>query len=154
MVPEIHMVVTKADGVASVVAGTSTTYTISADQIGGPSTAPAGVVVLDPVPAGTVDSESEPNCVIRGGEVHVHHPPIRPLGSVSYQLTLFIPPGDVSVTVANTASITANPVPPPPPPPTPSPMFLGDFIGGHLAISKTDLLDFPSPATTSRTPSR
>ena len=72
VVPEVDMVVTKTDGVASVVAGTSTTYTITLTN-GGPSTALAGVVVSDPIPAGTVDSETRAQLRDRGGDVHVHH---------------------------------------------------------------------------------
>ncbi len=52
------LAVTKTDGVGSVVAGTSTTYTITATN-NGPSHIPAGVVLSDPIPAGTVGSESE-----------------------------------------------------------------------------------------------
>ena len=65
------LAITKTDGVASVVAGTSTTYTITATN-SGPSQIPAGVVLSDPIPAGTVGSESEPDCSIAGRHVHVH----------------------------------------------------------------------------------
>ena len=46
------LAVTKTDGVGSVVAGTSTTYTITATN-NGPSQIPAGVVLSDPIPVGT-----------------------------------------------------------------------------------------------------
>ncbi len=67
-VVEFHgdLALTKTDGVATVVAGTSTTYTITATN-GGPSQIPAGVVLSDPIPAGTVASESEPDCSIAAG---------------------------------------------------------------------------------------
>ena len=58
--------ITKTDGVASVIAGTSTTYTIRVTNLG-PSTEPAGVVIDDPIPAGTTPSESEADCVIAAG---------------------------------------------------------------------------------------
>ena len=60
------LAVTKTDGVASVVAGTSTDYTITLTN-NGPSAVAAGVVVSDPIPAGTVGSETEPNCAIAAG---------------------------------------------------------------------------------------
>ena len=65
------LAIAKTDGVASVVAGTSTTYTITVTN-NGPSDEPAGVVVSDPIPAGTNGSESEPDCAIAAGHVHVH----------------------------------------------------------------------------------
>ena len=99
VVPMVDLVVTKTDGVASVAAGTSTTYTITLTN-GGPSTAPAGVVVSDPIPAGTIGSESEPNCGIAAGTFTcTTTASIAPGGSVSYQLTLFIPPGYAAATV-------------------------------------------------------
>ena len=65
------LAIAKTDGVASVVAGTSTTYTITVTN-NGPSDEPAGVVVSDPIPAGTNGSESEADCSIAVGHVHVH----------------------------------------------------------------------------------
>ena len=56
---------------ASVVAGTSTTYTITATN-SGPSQIPAGVVLSDPIPAGTVGSESRARLRDRRRHVHVH----------------------------------------------------------------------------------
>src|SRR6185436_12882931 len=141
VVPEVNMVVTKTDGVASVVSGTSTTYTITLTN-GGPSTAPAGVVVSDPIPAGTVGSESEPNCVIAAGTFTcTTTAPIAPLGSASYQLTLFILPGYASPTVTNSASITANPVAETDPSDDSSTDIDTVISSADLAISKTDLLD-------------
>ena len=47
------LAITKTDGVASISAGTSTTYTITLTN-NGPSIEPAGVVITDPIPAGTI----------------------------------------------------------------------------------------------------
>ena len=139
--PRVDMVVTKTDGVASVAAGTSTTYTITLTN-GGPSTAPAGVVVSDPIPAGTVGSESEPNCVIAAGTFTcTTTAPIAPFGSVSYQLTLFIPPGYASATVANTASITFNPIAETDPTDDSATDVDTVTSSADLAITKTDLAD-------------
>ena len=65
--------ITKTDGVASVIAGNSTTYTIVLTN-NGPSTEPAGVVLSDPIPAGTMAaSTSDPDCAHRrSGRFHVH----------------------------------------------------------------------------------
>src|SRR5204862_182847 len=49
------LAVSKTDGVSSVTAGTSTTYTITLTN-NGPSTVPAGVVVKDTIPANTTGS--------------------------------------------------------------------------------------------------
>jgi len=49
-----------------VVAGGSTTYTITLTN-DGPSTVPAGAVVTDSVPAGTSGSEAEADCGISAG---------------------------------------------------------------------------------------
>ncbi len=66
VLPAVDMIVTKTDGVASITAGTSTTYTITLTN-GGPSTELAGAVLSDPIPAGTTGTETEPNCSISGG---------------------------------------------------------------------------------------
>ena len=115
--------------------GTSTTYTITLTN-GGPSTAPAGVIVSDPIPAGTVGSQSEPNCVIAAGTFTcTTTAPIAPFDSVSYQLTLFIPPGYASPPVANPASITANPVAETDPSDDSATRRRhGDFIGGPRSL--------------------
>ena len=54
VLPAVDMVVTKTDGVASIVAGTSTTYTITLTNAG-PSTETPGVILSDPIPAGTTN---------------------------------------------------------------------------------------------------
>src|SRR5439155_633789 len=102
--------VSKTDGVATVTAGTSTIYTITVTN-NGPSTVPAGVVISDPIPAGTSGSESEADCSISGGTYScTTTSAIAPGGSVSYQLTLSVPAGYAGASVVNTASITSSPV--------------------------------------------
>ena len=141
VVPVVDLVLTKTDGVASVAAGTSTTYTITLTN-GGPSTAPAGVVVSDPIPAGTIGSESEPNCAIVAGTFTcTTTAPIAPGGSVSYQLTLSIPPGYVAATVANTATITFNPIAETDPSDDSATDIDTVTSSADLAIAKTDLVD-------------
>ncbi len=141
VLPAVDMVVTKTDGVASVAAGTSTTYTITLTN-GGPSTALAGVVVSDPIPAGTFGSESEPNCSIAAGTFTcTTTASIAPFGSVSYQLTLSIPPGYASPTVANTATITANPIAETDPTDDSATDVDTVTSSADLAITKTDLSD-------------
>ena len=103
------LAVTKDDGVATLVAGTSTTYTITATNAG-PSQIPAGVVLSDPIPAGTVGSESEPDCSIAVGTFTcTTSAPIAVGGVVSYQLTLAVSPAYAPVTLVNTASVTSSP---------------------------------------------
>ena len=63
--------ITKTDGVTTVKPGSSTTFTITVTN-NGPSDVPAGVVVTDQIPAGTVASETEANCTLAGDDVHVH----------------------------------------------------------------------------------
>ena len=65
------LTLTKTDGTATVTAGTSTTYTITITN-NGPSTEPAGVRFTDTIPAGTVGSETEADCAIAAGGLHVH----------------------------------------------------------------------------------
>jgi uncharacterized repeat protein (TIGR01451 family) len=141
VVPVVDLVLTKTDGVTSVAAGTSTTYTITLTN-GGPSTAPAGVVVSDPIPAGTTGSESEPNCGIGAGTFTcTTTAPIAPGGSVSYQLTLFIPPGYAAATLANTATITFDPIVETDPSDDSDTDIDTVTSSADLAIAKTDLVD-------------
>src|SRR5207245_796859 len=58
----------KTDGVTSVTAGTSTTYTITLTN-NGPSTVPAGVVVKDTIPANTAASTTDTRGASAGGVV-------------------------------------------------------------------------------------
>ena len=84
------LAVTKTDGVASVAAGASTTYTITLTN-NGPSAVAAGIVVSDPIPAGTVGSETEPNCAIAAGTFTCTTTAVLNSGaSVVYQLTLAV----------------------------------------------------------------
>ncbi|MEO8424081.1 MAG: hypothetical protein ABI595_09240, partial [Actinomycetota bacterium] len=107
--PSADLAVTKTDGVASVVAGTSTTYTITLTNNSLNAVA-AGVVVSDPIPAGTVGSESEPDCVIAAGTFTCTTAAVLNSGaSAVYQLTLAVAPGYLPATLANTASITSSP---------------------------------------------
>ncbi len=104
--------ITKSDAVSSVVAGTSTTYTITVRN-GGPSTEPAGVVVKDTAPAGTTPSESEADCVLASGVLTcTTAAALAPGASVSYQLTLAVAPGHAtgSGALVNTAKIDSTPV--------------------------------------------
>ena len=141
VLPAVDMVVTKTDGVATVAAGTSTTYTITLTN-GGPSTALAGVVVSDPIPAGTVGSELEPNCAIGAGTFTcTASAPIGPGLSVSYQLTLFIPPGYAPATVANTAAVTFNPIAETDPTDDSATDVDTVTSSADLAVTKTDLAD-------------
>ncbi len=135
------LAVTKSDGVASVVAGTSTTYTISVTN-NGPSTVPAGVIVSDPIPAGTTGSESEPGCAIPAGVFTcTTSSPIVSGGSVSYQLTLTLSSGYAFPTLANTASIVSSPYPDP----NPGNDSAGDVdtvtTSADLSVVKTDAPD-------------
>ena len=110
VLPAADMVITKDDGTASIVAGTSTTYTITMTN-DGPSTQLAGVVVSDTIPAGTTGSETEPNCAINVGVFTcTTTAPIAPLGSVTYHLTLDVPSDYAPPTLANTATITSTPI--------------------------------------------
>ena len=91
VMPAADLVITKDDGVVSVVAGTSTTYTITLTN-DGPSTELAGVVVSDPIPAGTTGSTLDPDCAVAAGTFTcTTSAPIAPFGSVTYHLTLNVP---------------------------------------------------------------
>ena len=103
------LAVTKTDGVASVVAGTSTDYTITLTN-NGPSAVAAGVVVSDPIPAGTVGSETEPNCAIAASTFTCTTTAVLASGaSVVYHLILAVPANYAPATVVNTATITSAP---------------------------------------------
>ncbi|MGH2595871.1 MAG: DUF7507 domain-containing protein [Actinomycetota bacterium] len=141
VLPAADMLVTKTDGVASVTAGTSTTYTITLSNTG-PSTEPAGVVVSDPIPAGTSGSESEPDCAIAAGTFTcTTTAPIAPGGSVSYQLTLNVPAGYAPPTLANTATITFTPIADTDPTDDSATDTDAVTTAADLAITKTDAPD-------------
>ncbi len=140
VLPAADMVITKTDGVASITAGTSTTYTITVTN-GGPSTQPAGLVVTDAIPAGTTGLESEPDCTLAATFTCTTTAPIAPGGSISYQLTLNVPPGYASPTLVNTATITFTPIAETDP--TNNAATDTDTVtsAADLGITKTDLPD-------------
>ena len=132
------LAVTKTDGVASIVAGTSTDYTIMLTN-NGPSAVAAGVVVSDPIPAGTVGSETEPNCAIAAGTFTCTTTAVLASGaSVVYHLILAVPANYAPATVVNTATITSAPASDP----TPANNATTDTDtvtkSSDLAITKTD----------------
>jgi uncharacterized repeat protein (TIGR01451 family) len=95
------------DVAASVVAGGSTTYSMTLTNQG-PSTAPAGAVVSAAIPAGTVGSESEADCTISAGVLDcTTSGALAPGDSVTWQVTLDIDSGYAGATLDETATITA-----------------------------------------------
>ena len=100
VLPAVDMVVTKTDGVASVAAGTSTTYTITLTN-DGPSTELAGVDRVGPDPGRhrPAPRASPTASIAAGAFTCTTTAPIAPFGSVSYQLTLLISPGYASPTL-------------------------------------------------------
>ena len=138
------LAVTKTDGVASVTVGASTTYTITVTN-NGPDIEPAGVVISDNIPAGTMGSETEADCTIVAGVFRCTTVATIAVGaSRSYQLTLTLPAGYAAATVVNTATITTFPI--------------VDTVAGNnsatdtdtvaqanLSITKTDSMDPVNP---------
>ena len=107
--------INKTDGVTTVKPGSSTTFTITVTN-NGPSDVPAGVVVTDQIPAGTVASETEANCTLTATTFTcTTTAPLVAGASVVYQLTLAIDVAYTATTLVNTATITASPVPDPNP---------------------------------------
>jgi len=103
--------VTKTDGVAQVVAGTATTYSITLSN-NGPSALPAGAVVVDTIPVGTTGSESESDCIPGGGVITcTTSAPVAVGGSISWDVTIDIPSAYGSGTVVNSATIFSSPLP-------------------------------------------
>jgi uncharacterized repeat protein (TIGR01451 family) len=104
------LAIAKTDGVLVVVAGTSTAYTVTLTN-NGPSVEPAGVVVSDPIPAGTTGSESELDCSIGAGAFTcTTSAPLAVGTSITYQLTLAVASGYVPPALTNTASIISTPI--------------------------------------------
>ena len=104
------LTLTKSDGAGSVSAGGSTTYALTVRN-GGPAVVPAGVVISDPIPAGTTGSESEQACSIASGALSCTTPTRIPVGaSVSYMLTLNVGASFGGANLRNTASIVSSPV--------------------------------------------
>ena len=109
------LAITKTDGVTSVIPGSSTTFTITVTNAG-PSSVPAGVVVSDPIPAGTTGSENEADCTIAANTFTCTTSAALASGaSVAYQLVVAIPATYVAATLVNTATISFSPVPDPGP---------------------------------------
>ncbi len=109
------LAITKTDGVASVIPGSSTTFTITVTNAG-PSSVPAGVVVSDPIPTGTTGSENEADCTIAANTFTCTTSAVLASGaSISYQLVVAIPATYVGATLVNTATISFSPVPDPDP---------------------------------------
>ena len=103
------LVMTKSDGVTSVVAGRPTTYTLIVRNEG-PQASPAGVEISDPIPAGTTGSESETACSIAAGRFTCTTPAtISVGGSVSYDVTLTVGAGFGGANLRNVATISAAP---------------------------------------------
>ena len=84
-------------------------YTITVTN-NGPSAEPAGVVISDPIPAGTVGSGTEADCAIAAGTFTcTTSAPIASGGFVIYQLTLTVTASYAPANVSNTATITSAP---------------------------------------------
>ncbi len=134
--------INKTDGVTAVKPGTSTTFTITVTN-NGPSDVPAGIVVTDQLPAGTVASESEANCTLTATTFTCTTTAALVAGaSVAYRLTLAIDPAYASATLVNTAAITASPVPDPNPAnDTSSDADTVTPLDADLSIVKTDSAD-------------
>lgn len=100
---------TKGDGATSVVPGTSTTYTVTLSNAG-PSSAVAGVVVVDHLPAGTTAHVTDPACVISGADVSCTTTgPLASGASISWQVMVDVPVDFAGATVDNSAAITFSP---------------------------------------------
>src|SRR5690348_2367270 len=103
----------KSDGVTTVTAGTSTTYTITLTN-NGPATEPAGVVVKDTIPANTTGSTSDGRCTIAAGVMTcTTNASLAPNASTSFALTLLVAPDFPGTSLTNTATINSSPIPDP-----------------------------------------
>ncbi len=133
--------IAKTDGVATLTPGTSTTYTITLTN-NGPSTEPAGVVISDPIPAGTSGSESEADCAIAAGVFTCTTSSVLVSGgSVSYQLTVVVPGAYALPTLTNTAAITSTPIPDPDASNDSATDVDAISTSADLSIVKTDAVD-------------
>src|SRR5437667_96839 len=102
--------ITKTDGVTTVTAGTSTTYTITLTN-NGPSTVPPGVVVKDTIPANTTGSTSDSRCTIAAGVLTcTTSAALASSAATSFSLTLAVAPDYPGTTLTNTATIDSSPV--------------------------------------------
>ena len=134
--------INKTDGVTTVKPGSSTTFTITVTN-NGPSDVPAGVVVTDQIPAGTVASETEANCTLTATTFTCTTTAPMVVGaSVVYRLTLAIDVAYVATTLVNTATITVSPVPDPNPAnDTSTDADTVTPLDADLSIVKTDSAD-------------
>jgi uncharacterized repeat protein (TIGR01451 family) len=113
------LVVTKTDGVSSVIAGGSTTYTVVVSHGGGAATV-SDAVVVDNIPAGlsctwTCAAAGGAACGAASGSGNINQTvTLPPSGSVTYTLSCNISPS-ASGTIANTASVSSATVPDPNP---------------------------------------
>ncbi len=106
--------ISKSDGASSVVAGTSVTYTVILTNTAvagfGAAAIPTGVIVNDPIPAGTTAGALDSGCVQTGPGVGNNircttSAPIASGGTKTFLITLNVAPGYSSSTLANTATI-------------------------------------------------
>src|SRR5881628_3326887 len=105
--------ITKTDGVTTVTAGTSTTYTITLTN-NGPSTVPPGVVVKDTIPANTTGSTTDSRCTIAAGVLTcTTSAALASSAATSFSLTLAVAADYPGTTLTNTATIDSSPVPDP-----------------------------------------
>ncbi|HYG73085.1 MAG TPA: hypothetical protein VEC15_12485 [Actinomycetota bacterium] len=140
--PVADLSISKTDGATSVTPGTSPTYTITLSNAG-PSAAAAGVVVADPVPAGTTLNGTPPGCSVNAGIVTcTTTAPLSASATVSWQVTLNVPVSYTGVVLDNTASIQSSP--------TTDPVAANDSATDHgvvaappadLSIFKEDMPD-------------
>src|SRR5438132_5918426 len=93
--------ITKSDGVTSVTAGTSTTYTITLTN-NGPSTEPAGVVVSDTIPANPTGTTGDARCSIASGTMTcTTTAALAPAANTSFDLTLAVAADDPDTSLVN-----------------------------------------------------
>ncbi|GIX32449.1 MAG: hypothetical protein KatS3mg125_0405 [Lysobacterales bacterium] len=111
--------VSKTDGVSSVVAGGSTTYTVVVTHAGGAATV-SDAVVVDNIPAGltcnwTCAAAGGASCGVASGSGNINQTVILPpSGSVTFTLSCTVSPSATG-SIANTASVSSAAVPDPNP---------------------------------------
>ncbi len=103
--------VTVDDGAASVLAGTSSTYTVTLTNVAG-STLPIGAVVGIPIPPGTLATTAEPDCSMGATAIDCTTSAPLTVGDViPWQVTLDVSPAYALPTLDVTASVLASPLP-------------------------------------------
>ncbi len=147
--PSADLTLTKTDGVASVTAGTSTTYSITLTN-NGPTDEPAGVVLTDQIPPGTSASENESDCGLAATTFTCTTTVALASGtSVVYRLTLAIDAAYPSTTLVNTAGITSSPIADPNPANnTATDTDTVNAVIAELSVVKTDSADPVQPGDT------